>query len=51
MLSYPRPRLPVEGEFFIVYIPIGEETFLSLSPNRGIPRKKSGIGSSFPSLT
>lgn len=49
MLSYHRPRLPVEGEFFLVYISIGEET--SLSPNRGIPRKESGIGSSFPSLT
>jgi hypothetical protein len=50
MLLHPRPRLPVGGEFSPVYIPVGEETSPSLSPNRGIPRGESGIGSPLPSL-
>jgi hypothetical protein len=45
MLPHPRPRLPVGGEFLPVYIPVGEETSPSPSPNRGIPRGESGIGS------
>jgi hypothetical protein len=35
---------------FPVYIPVGEETSPSPSPNRGIPRGESGIGSPLPSL-
>jgi hypothetical protein len=50
MLPHPRPRLPVGGELFPIYIPVGEETSPSLSPNRGIPRGESGIGSPLPSL-
>jgi hypothetical protein len=50
MLSHPRPHLPVGGEFSPVYIPVGEETPPSPSPNRGIPRGESGIGSPLPSL-
>jgi hypothetical protein len=50
MLPHPRPRLPVGGELFPIYIPVGEETFPSPSPNRGIPRGESGIGSPLPSL-
>jgi hypothetical protein len=42
MLSHPRPHLPVGGEFFSVYIPVGEET--TPSPNERIPRGESGIG-------
>jgi hypothetical protein len=48
MLLHPRPRLPVGGEFSPVYIPVGEKT--SPSPNRGIPRGESEIGSPLPSL-
>ena len=50
MLPHPRPRLPVGGELFPIYIPVGEETSPSPSPNRGIPRGESGIGSPLPSL-
>jgi hypothetical protein len=50
MLSHPHPHLPVGGEFSPVYIPVGEETPPSPSPNRGIPRGESGIGSPLPSL-
>jgi hypothetical protein len=50
MLPHPRPRLPVGGELFPIYIPMGEETSPSPSPNRGIPRGESGIGSPLPSL-
>jgi hypothetical protein len=50
MLLHPRPHLPVGGEFSPVYIPVGEETSPSPSPNRGIPRGESGIGSPLPSL-
>jgi hypothetical protein len=50
MLLHPRPRLRVEGEFPPVYIPVGEETFPSPSPNRGILRGESKIRSSLPSL-
>jgi hypothetical protein len=50
MLPHPHPRLPVGGENFPVYIPVGEEISPSLSPNRGIPRVESGIGSPLPSL-
>ena len=50
MLPHPRPRLPVRGEIFPVYIPVGEEISPSPSPNRGIPRGESGIGSPLPSL-
>jgi hypothetical protein len=50
MFSHPHPRLPVGGEFSPVYIPVGEETPPSPSPNRGIPRGESGIGSPLPSL-
>jgi hypothetical protein len=52
MLLHPRPRLPVGEEFSPVYIPVGEETSPSPSPspNRGIPRGESGIGSPLPSL-
>jgi oxalate---CoA ligase len=46
----PHPRLPVGGENFPVYIPVGEEISTSPSPNRGIPRGESGIGSPLPSL-
>jgi hypothetical protein len=51
MLLHPRPHLPVGGEFSPVYIPVGEETSPSPSPNRGIPRGESGIGSPLPSLS
>jgi hypothetical protein len=44
----PHPRLPVGEEFLPVYIPMGEET--SPSPNRGIPRGESRIGSPLLSL-
>jgi hypothetical protein len=50
MLPHPRPRLPAGGELFPIYIPVGEETSPSPSPNRGIPRGESGIGSPLPSL-
>jgi hypothetical protein len=50
MLPHPRPRLPVGGEIFPVYIPVGEEISPSPSPNRGILRGESGIGSPLPSL-
>jgi hypothetical protein len=50
MLPHPHPHLTVRGEFFSVYIPMGEETSSSPSPNRGIPRGESGIGSPLPSL-
>jgi hypothetical protein len=50
MLPHPRPRLPVGGELFPIYIPVGKETSPSPSPNRGIPRGESGIGSPLPSL-
>jgi hypothetical protein len=50
MLPHPRPRLPVGGELFPIYIPVGEETSSSPSPNRGIPHGESGIGSPLPSL-
>jgi transposase InsO family protein len=50
MLPHPRPRLPVGGEIFPIYIPVGEEISPSPSPNRGIPRGESGIGSPLPSL-
>ena len=50
MLPHPRPRLPVGGELFSIYIPVGEETSPFPSPNRGIPRGESGIGSPLPSL-
>jgi hypothetical protein len=50
MLPHPRPRLPVGGEIFPVYIPVGEEISPSPSPHRGIPRGESGIGSPLPSL-
>ena len=50
MLPHPRPRLPVGGEYSLVYIPVGEETPPSPSSNRGIPRGESGIGSPLPSL-
>jgi hypothetical protein len=50
MLPHPRPRLPVGGELFPIYIPVGEETSSYPSPNRGIPRGESGIGSPLPSL-
>jgi hypothetical protein len=50
MLPHPRPRLPVGGEIFPVYIPMGEEISPSPSPNRGIPHGESGIGSPLPSL-
>jgi hypothetical protein len=50
MLPHPRPRLPVGGELFPIYIPVGEETSPSPSPNRGIPRGESRIGSPLPSL-
>jgi hypothetical protein len=50
MLPHPRPRLPVGGEIFPVYILVGEEISPSPSPNRGIPRGESGIGSPLPSL-
>jgi hypothetical protein len=42
--------LPVVGEVVPVYIPVGEETSLSLSPNGGIPRGESKIGIPLPSL-
>jgi hypothetical protein len=45
MLPHPHPRLPVGGENFPVYIPVGEEISPSPFPNRGIPRGESGIGS------
>jgi hypothetical protein len=51
MLPHPRPRLPVGGEFSPIYIPVGEETPPSPSPNRGIPRGESEIGSPLPSLS
>jgi hypothetical protein len=35
MLPRPHPCLPTRGEYFPVYIPMGE-TSLSTSPNRGI---------------
>jgi hypothetical protein len=38
------------GIIFPVYIPMGEKTSPSPSPNRGIPRRESGIGSPLPSL-
>jgi hypothetical protein len=50
MLPHPHPRLPVGGENFPVYIPVGEEISPSPSPNRGIPRGESRIGSPLPSL-
>jgi hypothetical protein len=50
MLRHPLPYLLVGGEFSPIYIPVGEETFLSLSSNRGILRGKSGIESPLPSL-
>jgi hypothetical protein len=50
MLPHPRLRLPVGGELFPIYIPVGEETSPSPSPNRGIPHGESGIGSPLPSL-
>jgi hypothetical protein len=50
MLPHPRPRLPVGGELLPIYIPVGKETSPSPSPNRGIPRGESGIGSPLPSL-
>jgi hypothetical protein len=50
MLPLPRPRLPVGGKIFLIYIPVGEEISPSPSPNRGIPRGESGIGSPLPSL-
>jgi hypothetical protein len=50
MLPHPHPRLPVGGEIFPVYIPVGEEISPSPSPNRGIPRGESGIGSPLLSL-
>jgi hypothetical protein len=50
MLPHPRPRLPVRGEIFPVYIPVGEEISPSPSSNRGIPRGESGIRSPLPSL-
>jgi hypothetical protein len=50
MLLHPRPRLPVGREFSLVYIPVREETFPYSSPNRGITRGESGIGSQLPSL-
>jgi hypothetical protein len=50
MLPHPHPRLPVGEEFSPVYIPVGEETSPSPSPNRGIPHGESGIGSPLPSL-
>jgi hypothetical protein len=46
MLLHPYPRLPVGGEFSPVYIPVGEVTSPSPSPNRGIPR--GGIGDRVP---
>jgi hypothetical protein len=49
--SPSRPRLPVGGEIFPVYILVGEEISPSLSPNRGIPYGESGIGSPLPSLS
>jgi hypothetical protein len=39
MLPRPRSHLPVGGESFPVYIPTGEETFTSPSPNGGSPRR------------
>jgi hypothetical protein len=50
MLPHPRPRLPVGGGIFPIYIPVGEEISPSPSPNGGIPRGESGIGSPLPSL-
>jgi hypothetical protein len=50
MLPHPRPHLPVGREIFPVYIPVEEGISPSLSPNRGIPRGESGIGSPLPSL-
>jgi hypothetical protein len=50
MLLQSRPRLSVGGEFSLVYISVGEETFPFPSPNRGIPRGESGIGSPLPYL-
>jgi hypothetical protein len=50
MHPHPRPRLPIGGEFFPIYIPEGEKTFPSPPPNRRIPRGESGIRSPLPSL-
>jgi hypothetical protein len=38
------------GRIFLIYIAVGEEIFPSSSPNRGIPRGESSIGSTLPSL-
>jgi hypothetical protein len=50
MLPHPRPRLPVGGEIFPIYISMREEIFPSLSLNRGIRRGESGIEYPLPSL-
>jgi hypothetical protein len=52
MLPHPRPhpRLPVGENFSLFTSPWEEETSPSPSPNRGIPRRESGIGFSLPSL-
>jgi hypothetical protein len=50
MFPYPRPRLPIGGGFFPVYIPAGGEPSPSPSPNGEIPRRESGIGAPLPSL-
>ena len=49
-MGNPRPRLPVGGDYFPIYIPVGEETSPSPSPNRRIPHEESGIGSPLPCL-
>ena len=48
--SIPVPVYPLGENFPPVYIPVGEETSSSPSPNRGIPRGESGIGSPLLSL-
>jgi hypothetical protein len=42
MFPHPRSRLPIGGGFFPVYILAGGEPSPSPSPNRGIPRGRSG---------
>jgi hypothetical protein len=48
--TVPAPVIPDGEKFSPIYIPMGIIFVPSPSPNRGIPRGESGIGSPLPSL-
>jgi hypothetical protein len=51
MLPHPCPGLPAGGQYFPIYMSIGEESFPYPSPNGRIPHGESRIGALLSSLT